>query len=115
MPRRRITRLTNRALKSGDLTDAFRHTGFAVATAAAAGHGGSMRADTGGAGPLPATSSSAPSSASVGAPSSAAAAPDPATPPSLQLPLPPPIYVNPLARVANLRPERIDEGVDYAG
>src|SRR5947207_15592711 len=31
MPRRRITRLTNRALKSGDLTDAFRHTGFAEA------------------------------------------------------------------------------------
>jgi hypothetical protein len=29
--------------------------------------------------------------------------------------LPPPTYVNPLARVANLQPKRIDEGVDYAG
>lgn len=37
------------------------------------------------------------------------------TPPSAPSPLPPPLYVNPLAKINNLDPGRIDQGVDYGG
>jgi hypothetical protein len=53
--------------------------------------------------------------AAVALPSPAVAVPDPIAPPSATASLPPPTYVNPLARVGNLQPKRIDEGVDYAG
>lgn len=43
-------------------------------------------------------------------------APDPTAPPSTPPPaLPPPTYVNPLAQIVNLGPNRIDQGVDYSG
>ena len=43
-------------------------------------------------------------------------APSLTSPQSTQSPAaPPPVYVNPLAQIANLQPKRIDQGVDYSG
>ena len=53
--------------------------------------------------------------ATVAVPSPGIAAPGEASPPTTAASLPPPTYVNPLARGADLQPKRIDEGVDYAG
>jgi murein DD-endopeptidase MepM/ murein hydrolase activator NlpD len=49
------------------------------------------------------------------APPPPGAAPSPATPTIVLPPLSPDLYVNPLARISNLQPKRIDQGVDYAG
>ena len=53
--------------------------------------------------------------ATVAVPSPGIAAQGATSPPTTAASLPPPTYVNPLARVGNLQPKRIDEGVDYAG
>jgi hypothetical protein len=68
---------------------------------------------TGGEGPTPPPPSQG--VATVATPSPGIAGPDPTPPATTSASLPPPTYVNPLARVANLQPKRIDEGVDYAG
>ena len=65
-----------------------------------------------------------PSSRLAGRPPPSPKVPAAATPPSSTVPaapspspppLPPTVYVNPLSRIANLQPGRIDQGVDYAG
>lgn len=93
---------------------AARRSGLAAASASVAGPGGANGPDLHGAGPFSLISPPNPNTAG-GAFSAPATTPLPATPPTTQPPLPPPTYVNPLARVGNLQPKRIDEGVDYAG
>jgi hypothetical protein len=70
---------------------------------------------------LPRTMPPGPNVAVLASPPPGTAAPtptaplSPATQPSAPHPLPPLGYVNPLARIANLQPKRIDQGVDYGG
>jgi hypothetical protein len=98
---------------SADLATA--HSALGSADVGAAGYAASTHWGRSG-GRLPTTPPPGLNVARLAWPPPATTAPSATASQSTQPPaVPPPIYVNPLAQIANLQPKRIDQGVDYAG